>query len=310
MSKYTTELRFICETNAGLEVSEGYLSVKEIIEKSREKIFNFDYPIFDVNYKPILETKILRHFYTREISEETVGLWKLRLEAKLNEIMPYYNKLYNSELIEFNPLYTTNMRKITEGNNKSNKVYNENISGTSENKNDTQKASNEVTQFKNKLDENSTLNATNNGVELSKQKGSNSNERWDKYSDTPQGSISNIENDTYLTNARNITDGGSNETSSNNMVSNKSNSNNTLSNTASGNNASVSGEKISGVNNENFSRKQGSVDNTASTENYLENIVGYNGVDANKLIDNFRKNFLNIDVTIINELEVLFMQLW
>ena len=100
MSKYTTELRFICETLANLNESVGYDggdvtkidSVKEVIEASRQSIFNFDYPIFDQNYKVTLETKILRHFYTREIGEETYGLWKLRLEDKLNLIMPYYNQ--------------------------------------------------------------------------------------------------------------------------------------------------------------------------------------------------------------------------
>lgn len=105
LSKYTTELRFICESSINLQQSLGYLSVKDIIAKSRTKIFNFDYPIFDKEYKSVLETKIIRHYYTREICEETVGLWKLRLEDKLNLIMPYYNQLYESELLKFNPFH-------------------------------------------------------------------------------------------------------------------------------------------------------------------------------------------------------------
>ena len=72
MSKYTTEVRFICEHYAGLDESEGYANVEEIIERARPKVFDFDYPIFDSSYKPILETKILKHYYTREIGFETV----------------------------------------------------------------------------------------------------------------------------------------------------------------------------------------------------------------------------------------------
>lgn len=106
MSKYTTEVRFICESEAGLKKSGGYNSVDDIITIASPKIFSFNYPIFDTNYKPVLEKKILKHYYTREIGEETVGLWKLRLDTKMNEIMPYYNQLYKSELLEFNPLYT------------------------------------------------------------------------------------------------------------------------------------------------------------------------------------------------------------
>ena len=45
MSKYTTELRFICETEAGLSESVGYNGVAEVISKSRPKVFSFDYYI-------------------------------------------------------------------------------------------------------------------------------------------------------------------------------------------------------------------------------------------------------------------------
>ena len=114
MSKYTTEVRYICETNAGLKESKGYKSVAEVIANSRTKIFDFDYPIYDESYRSVLETKILKHYYTREIGLETVGLWKLKLDTKMNEIMPYYNQLYKSALIEFNPMYTTDLYK--EGN--------------------------------------------------------------------------------------------------------------------------------------------------------------------------------------------------
>ena len=47
MSKYTTEVRFICENFAGLEKSISYKRTLEVIEKARPKIFSFKYPIFD-----------------------------------------------------------------------------------------------------------------------------------------------------------------------------------------------------------------------------------------------------------------------
>lgn len=94
MSKYTTELRFICESLAGYEESVGLSSVDEVIKNSMDKIFDFDYPIFDEEYRSVLQTKILLHFYTREIGYETVGRWKLALRSKMLEIMPYYNELY------------------------------------------------------------------------------------------------------------------------------------------------------------------------------------------------------------------------
>lgn len=246
MSKYTTEVRFICETAAGLTESGGYTDINEIITDAIPSVFNFDFPIFDEAYRGILERKILKHFYTREIGEETVGLWKLRLDTKMNEIMPYYNKLYTSELLEFNPLYTTDL---------------------------TRKKDNEITgQNEGTVD--STNSSTSNGTGS----GTNSGTSVDKYSDTPQGALTNVENGTYLTNARLTEDSATNSSTSSNTSS------------GSGN-----------VTSENSS---------LTTEDYLEHVVGYESRSASKLLKEYRDTFLNIDMMIIEELEVLFMQLW
>ena len=135
MSKYTTEVRFICENSAGLSESEGADNVDSILDKCWNKIFNFDFPIFDENYRQVLCRKILKHYYTREIAHETVGRWKLALNAKLNEIMPYYNQLYKSELLEFNPFYDVDLTRSREGSGTSNRTSNntETNSGTSKN---------------------------------------------------------------------------------------------------------------------------------------------------------------------------------
>lgn len=111
MSKYTTEVRFICENAAGLIESLGESSVDGIITKAAPVIFDFDWPIFDERYRLELEKKILRHYYTREIGEETVGLWKLRLQDRLTLIMPKYNQLYESAQLEFNPFYDVEYRR-------------------------------------------------------------------------------------------------------------------------------------------------------------------------------------------------------
>lgn len=135
MSKYTTEVRFICENSAGLSKSEAADNVDSVLDKCWNKVFNFDFPIFDENYRQVLCRKILKHYYTREIAHETVGRWKLALNAKLNEIMPYYNQLYKSELLEFNPFYDVDLTRSREGSGTSNRTSNnrETNSGTSKN---------------------------------------------------------------------------------------------------------------------------------------------------------------------------------
>ncbi len=109
MSKYTTEVRYICENYASLNQSKGYNDIETILDNSWDKVFDFPFPMFSEEYREDLCKKILRHYYTREICEETVGLWKLRLNSRMNEIMPYYNKLYNSELISIEPLINTRL---------------------------------------------------------------------------------------------------------------------------------------------------------------------------------------------------------
>jgi len=96
MSKYTTELRFICENLAGFNESVRLNKFDEVIDLAIPKVFNFDFPIWDESYREVLERKILTNFYTREIGYETFGRWQLALRNKLNNIMPYYNILYEN----------------------------------------------------------------------------------------------------------------------------------------------------------------------------------------------------------------------
>lgn len=161
MSKYTTEVRFICETEYGLKESAGQTKVNDILADVAPKIFNFDFPIFDENYRLALEIKILRHFYTREIGCETVGLWKLRLEDKMNEVMPYLNKFYAMYVHDANPLYNMNYTKDHVGGRDSVNDYSNTANSHSEN--------------------------TSNDQRL--------------YSDTPQGQLTDVQNGKYLTNA-------------------------------------------------------------------------------------------------------------
>lgn len=119
MSQFTTEVRYICETIAGQTESVGIDSIDTIIDKSWEEIFGTDFPIFDEDYREVLCKKILAHYYTREIAYETVGLWKFKIRVRMNEIMPYYNELYKSAKLEFNPFEDFSYTVEHEGENES-----------------------------------------------------------------------------------------------------------------------------------------------------------------------------------------------
>ena len=85
MSKYTTEVRFICEEAAGLKESKGYEDVNQIVQTAYPKIFDPSLVFYDEETKTRLLPKILLHYYQREIGFETVGLWKLKINQKLRE---------------------------------------------------------------------------------------------------------------------------------------------------------------------------------------------------------------------------------
>ena len=159
MSKYTMQLRFVCESalqNKGIDISS--LTVDDIIEQSMNDVFNFSFPIFDENYRGVLMHNIIRHFYTQEIGAETVGRWQLFLNDRMNMIMPKYNKLYVSQTYKLDPL--SNFNEIEN--------YKRDTNGTSSS--------------------NTTSESTRTG------QGNNQN----IYSDTPQGKLSGLDYATSL----------------------------------------------------------------------------------------------------------------
>lgn len=70
--------------------------IKDLAKYGRTTIFDFDYPLSDNVSKEDFETIILNHFLMRRIGFETLTAFKIQLNVKLNEIMPIYNKLFDS----------------------------------------------------------------------------------------------------------------------------------------------------------------------------------------------------------------------
>ena len=211
MAKYTTTIRNLMDNNFDFGLK--------------------DYPIFDEEYRELLNNKILMHYYMDEIGFETAGLFKVYLNNKMNEIMPYYNELYKKQkdlLLNFDK--TTNLTETftrdntTDTNTKSNSTSSNTASGTSKN----------------------------------------------VYQDTPMGSITEQDIDNY--------DHASSQEFNKNQ-----------------NTSSIE-------DNSNLTGK------ATSLENYIRTKTGNNGrlygIEILKMIKN---NYMNIDESIINELQDLFM---
>lgn len=77
-------------------MSKYTITVKDLIKNGF--VFNLsNYPIFDERYRPSLNKKILDHYLMSEIGLETPALFNHYLGSKMNEIMPYYNTLYQKQ---------------------------------------------------------------------------------------------------------------------------------------------------------------------------------------------------------------------
>ena len=239
MSKYTTEVRYICERESGLNESVGFNSVDDVISKSWDKIFTTKTPFFEEAYRKTLCCKILKHYYLREIGCETVGIWKLWVNTKLEEIMPYYNQLYESAKIKFEPLKDTDYTREGNKNGKENKAENRTSDRT--------------------LTNEEIIDSTSKNL----------------FSDTPQGALTGVDSETYLTDARKITNNGRNNVNSRDKLTDNNTENNT------------------------------------SEDKYSEHVTGKMGsANYSKLLLDYRNTFLNIDMQVISEFKDLFFNLW
>lgn len=322
MSVYTVEVRYICEVEAGLIQSSGYNDVDEVIDKSWGKIFKA-FPIFDESYREGLCKKILNHYYTREIGAETTALWKFWLNQKMNEIMPYYNKLYISEQLKYDPLHEIDFtRTITENTNanktgQNNSTESNAANGSSNGYTDMRTTGQDSNTGKNDSTHTENINgttATTNGGATTVNTSSNGQ---DLHSDTPQGTINNLSDGNYLSDAHLTSDTTDSTTTidTNSTTTNSSNNTDTT-NSSSSNTYTTDKSTVTRYENTNKNELESNNKNEFSENNkgireYIEHITGKNSSTSyTKLVQEYRESLLNIDMDIIFELKDLFMNIY
>lgn len=176
--------------NGEKENEDEYEKIVDLPKLARTTIFNFDYPLSEKVSRETFEVNILNHYLMRRIGFETVTAFRISLNSKLNEIMPLYNKMFDS-FVDLN---------IFEGD--SSKRY-----GT-EKRINTQSGK-----------------TTNELENISNTNSKNISDR--RHSDTPQNKLSNVQDGTYLSDYNYDTDTAeskdtstSNGTSTSNVNSN------------------------------------------------------------------------------------------
>ena len=111
MSKYTIMIKDIVDDYSKSYLDEIPKSIDEKLELARPYIFNFNYPVIDEATKKRIEIAILKHWYFREIAFETVGIFKIKLNDRLNLIMPRYNALYEHQDSSLSPYINSYLKE-------------------------------------------------------------------------------------------------------------------------------------------------------------------------------------------------------
>lgn len=274
MSKYTTELRYLVDQGFDFQLTE--------------------YPLFDESYRATLNKKILDHYRYREIGFETPARFRHQLKTKLNEIMPFYNKMYESELLVINPLYTVD---YTETSTKE-------TDGTS------------VLEGSATTDRDSTTNIdnvqTNNltdAVNMSNTTTHNLNEATESQddllsvdSDAPAGMIAvgDLKSNTYASTSNMQDNARTGSKLTTGTVGDQGTNTTTRTGSVTDDGSTVLDETITNAAN--------STTTINSLDDYVKHVVGHmGGKSHSELLEDFRKTFLNIDLQIIRDLNILFM---
>lgn len=222
--------------------------LRELVENGID-IWAFDYDgFYEGEAKAAFEKKVVDHYYFRQIGQETIGRFLHYFRARVREIMPYYKQLYKTiqimDAIEdpFGNIDVTETFEQTSTNR-----------GSSSGKVDS-----------------STTSSGDTSVDTS-------DEHTNRFSDSPAGAISNIDN--YLTTAARDNTTGSTDTTMNNESTSESSSE--------------------------------SESENESTVRHTFRKIGNQGVNtyAHDMVE-FRQTLLNIDAMFINDLNDLFLRVY
>ena len=327
MSKYTTEVRFICETEAGLSESVGFSDVESVLEKSWDKIFSSSIPFYKEEKRPELCKKILAHYYTREIGYETVGLWKLNLNRKMNEIMPFYNELYKTLDFQYSPLEDVDYFEHHENND----TFSETTTGSASRKNSrTGKRKDirmddlsEKTSISSKTTDSTTDSTTvsttvlTNGKTTDKTTSSSTSKTI--RSDTPQNDLTDFDAEQYLTSAEKTTGSSTNDVAGTSEGKTETSGKTSNSGTRSGTTRETGTRENTGIVEEDGTqeetgsetgRRREKRDNTGTGTGDIHVWGKRGGQSYAAAIKEYREQILNVDLMVIEELGDLFLKLW
>ena len=288
MATFTLRLKNV------IEITGGQLTLENGVSKITGGNIGLDhYEIYDESYRDRLNGLIIDHYFNREIGTETVDMFQLAVRRHMNEVMPTFNELYRTKLIEFDPLSTLDIKSSSqmeaERKAKVNGVDSTTATSSGTNASNTDGTTNSTTTSSDTSDDNGTSDTTAQNV--------NSNRAIS--SDMPQTMLSGDED--YASGGTDVngvlTASGSAEETKHHTGSGSSETDGTSTSATTGNETAES--QSDGTSQTDSEGEESGTTATAAS--------GYTG-HAAVLLQQFRASIINIDIQVIESLESCFMQ--
>lgn len=291
---------------------------QKMLEPARKKLFDFDYPIFDEDYRKVLELKVLNRFWLQSIGFEEWGEFKWRFRNFFITHMDYYNRLYQSVTFnDYNPdddidLHDTHNRDDESRSNLHGRANSEsNGHGDSVSKTDTENTSDGTTTGNEHGTVKTTESGKTTGTEHSDSKTTDSGTQNSRKTvlDPPQSAtemnanyanVVNIDNENHDNAGTNVTDSNTDGTTDNEINTTTDNKTDGTSkvndNGTSETNASETTKNTNVANNTQEA-------NATTTEAYVSRRYGRNGNHMRgELIKAQRENIIDIDNMLLEDI--------
>lgn len=259
------------------------LTVDQIVENGKDKFFDFAFPWYADDNTGLEDFKnlFLRKNYMKQIGQETTAQFKLYVQARLMEKMPLYKQLYESSLLEYDPLVNRKVRTTTdeteseEKGKESENIVSTTATGTTEENNNSNRSGTSVEQRNSE---------TSMSIETNNQS---------VHSENPEITMANKDYASSMDRERKAESGNGNE----NVEGNKTvNDNATEHNTSDSNASSHETGNLS----ENENRERNKKGN--------ETIEGFYGDSQADAILKYRETILNLNEMICNDMNDLFLR--
>lgn len=286
------------------------LTVDQIIENGKDKFFDFTFPWYAEDNTGLDDFKnlFLRKNYMKQIGQETTAQFKLYVQARLMEKMPLYKQLYDSTLIEYDPLINRKLKTTKDevenkdkGKESENSVTTNANGQTTETNTSNREATGEGNQTSNSIQEGSqTVDSSQEGTMHSDVNNQS------VHSENPEITMANKDYASTMDREKKTEDQTNNQSGNENTSNNQ--TTNETTNRTQGVNEDITENNKS--NSEATSTEEGKLSESEKEERNLQGnevIEGFYGESQADAILKYRETILNLNEMICNDMNDLFL---